>query len=81
MKPKDVRGPLPSRAQLQAMLREKEKENIALSKRIDNMEESHKSDMNKLEEQMQKVCEFLLTQQQHATVFGSASGSDGGQPG
>ena len=30
MKPKDVRGPLPSRAQLQAMLHDKEKENIAL---------------------------------------------------
>ena len=63
MKPKDVRGPLPSRAQLQTMLREKEKENIALSKRIDNMEESHKSDMNKLEDQMQKVYDLLLTQQ------------------
>jgi len=42
MKPKDVRGPLPTRAALQAMLREKEKENIALHKRMDDMENAHK---------------------------------------
>ena len=78
MKPKDVRGPLPSRAQLQAMLRDKEKENIALHKRMDDLEESHKSDMNKLEDQMQKVIDLLMTQQQHANVFGSTSDTDEG---
>jgi len=54
MRPKDVRDPLTSRAQPQAMLRDKEKENIALNKCINNLGESHKSDMNKLGDQMKK---------------------------
>ena len=45
MKPKDVRGPLPSRAALQAMLREKEKDNIALHKHMDDMKNAHKYDI------------------------------------
>ena len=49
MKLRNVRGPLPSRVALQAMLSENEKENIALHKRMDDMVNAHKNDMNNLE--------------------------------
>ncbi|KAL2904602.1 Ribosome-binding factor A, partial [Bienertia sinuspersici] len=41
VRPKDVRGPLPSRFELTTRLHEKEKENDDLKKRIDEMEKAH----------------------------------------
>ncbi|KAJ8428448.1 hypothetical protein Cgig2_024109 [Carnegiea gigantea] len=76
MKPNDVRGPLPTRAALQAMLREKEKENIALHKRIDDMENAHKNDMDKLEDQVRMLANLVMANQQTSTKFGANTGSD-----
>jgi len=76
MKPKDVRGPLPTRAALQAMLREKEKENIALNKRMDDMENAHKNDMDKLEDQVRMLANLVMANQQTSAKSGANTGSD-----
>ena len=78
MKPKDVRGPLPSRAELQAMLRSKEKENVSIHKRINDLEDAHKREISKLEDQMRTVVEFVMsTQPQSGAPRGHAtSGPD-----
>ncbi|KAJ8425094.1 hypothetical protein Cgig2_007816 [Carnegiea gigantea] len=75
MKPKDVRGPLPTRAAIQAMLRKKEKENIALHKRIDDMENAHKNDMDKLEDQVRMLANLVMTNQQTSMKSGANTGS------
>ncbi|KAJ8445944.1 hypothetical protein Cgig2_003820 [Carnegiea gigantea] len=63
-RPKDVRGPLPSRAALQAMLWEKEKENIALHRRMDDMENAHKNNMDKQEDQVRMLANLVMANQQ-----------------
>ncbi|KAL2894768.1 Protein GrpE 2, partial [Bienertia sinuspersici] len=63
VRPKDVRGPLPSRFELTTRLHEKEKENDDLKKRIDEMEKAHQVEreanarkINSLDEKL----EFLM---------------------
>ncbi|KAJ8431054.1 hypothetical protein Cgig2_027109 [Carnegiea gigantea] len=68
MKPKDVRGPLPSIAALQAMLREKEKENIALHKRMDDMENAHKNNTDKLEDWVRILANLVMANQQTSSA-------------
>ena len=63
MKPKDVRGPLLTRAALQTMLREKEKENIALHKCMDDIENAHKNDIDKLEDQVRMLSHLVMANQ------------------
>jgi len=60
MKLKDVRGLLPSRAELQAQLHAKEKENVLLYKRIDDLKDAHKREIKKLEDQMRIVVEKVM---------------------
>ncbi|KAJ8428169.1 hypothetical protein Cgig2_028289 [Carnegiea gigantea] len=64
MKPKDVRGPLLSRAALQAILQEKEKENIALHKCMNDMENAQKNNMDKLEDQVRMLANLVMANQQ-----------------
>ncbi|KAJ8423863.1 hypothetical protein Cgig2_033787 [Carnegiea gigantea] len=76
MKPKDVRGPLPTTAALQAMLREKEKENIALHKRMDDMENAHNNDMDELEDQVRMLANLVMANQQTSAKSSANTGSD-----
>ncbi|KAJ8438820.1 LOW QUALITY PROTEIN: hypothetical protein Cgig2_023012 [Carnegiea gigantea] len=57
MTPKDVRGPLPSRAELF------EKENVSQHKHIDDLEDAHKREIKKLEDHMRIVVEMVMSTQ------------------
>ncbi|KAJ8433881.1 hypothetical protein Cgig2_021264 [Carnegiea gigantea] len=76
MKPKDVRGPLISRAALQAMLQEKEKENIALHKCMDDMENANKNDMDKLEDQLRMLANLVMANRQTSGANTSSNQDD-----
>ncbi|KAJ8422711.1 hypothetical protein Cgig2_016425 [Carnegiea gigantea] len=76
--PKDVRGPLPSGVELQAQFRVKKKENVSLHKSIDDLEDAHKREIKKLEDQMRIVLEMVMSTQPplDASRGGATSGSD-----
>ena len=63
MKRKDVRGPLPSKVELQAQLRAKEKENVLQHKHIDDLEDAHKREIKKFEDHMRIVVEMVMSTQ------------------
>ncbi|XP_048502572.1 uncharacterized protein LOC125498432 [Beta vulgaris subsp. vulgaris] len=55
--PKDVRGPLPSRAELMARIQEKERENVDLNKKIDEIKEDYGKKMNDMAAQLNMLME------------------------
>ena len=66
VRPKDVRGPLPSRAELTTRLQEKERENVELRKRMDEMEKAHRHEsetnakkISNLEDKMNTILSSL----------------------
>lgn len=72
MRPKDVRGPLPSRSELTTSLHEKQRENDDLRKRLDEMEktrqEERERDKKKMNDLEEKLNHFFTTYLQHSNA-------------
>lgn len=73
MRPKDVRGPLPSREELTIKIREKTKENDDLKRRLDEMEEKNQEERDAsakktkaLEEKLNFLMNVVMGQQSNA---------------
>ncbi|XP_056688184.1 uncharacterized protein [Spinacia oleracea] len=64
IRPKDVRGPLPTRADLTSRAHEKQKENDDLRKRMDEMEKVHQADLEKMSALEEKFNLFLAAYMQ-----------------
>lgn len=71
IRPKDVRGPLPSRIELTSRLQEKQKENDDLRKRVEEMEkirqEESKSNRRKIDSLEEKLNMILRVHEQQST--------------
>lgn len=64
IRPKDVRGPLPTRADLTSRAHEKQKENDDLRKRMDEMEKVRQADLEKMSALEEKFNLFLAAYMQ-----------------